>query len=487
MKVARAFLAFFIGVLLLSSPAFAAKIWSGRTGVWHSSLQPALDDAVALTEEQNPGYSYRCREVQPAFDRCLADRRGSDGVWRDAGIIGTIWKEGPTCGPGQVLSSDGTQCVNEPVDPNDKKCTELARTFNSRSNDNRSFSYSGAAPSSVVCQALDPGVTKEYWNTRDPENGVFWFEPFGSGFGCKVDVRADMSVTYGDPPRTSSVGPGWMRSGKGSACDLSREGTGTSEEDGDPDSDNTSGNGENDPCPRGYPGEINGESVCVPFAGNPDTTTSETTNTHSEGTNPDGTPNNSTTSSSTQCKGDSCTTTTSTTNSSGTTTSTTTTSRGDFCAKNPRSSLCGNNYDPSGEGRGDRDGLGGGTAGGGGGGGGGKVTCDSTNTCDDNDAGGGLPSKPGLWEAKYPQGLSGVWDQRKQQLTAAPLGQLAGQLLPGFNGGSPPSWTFDFDFGPLGNFGQHQLTPDSNIWGMLRAIVIVSALIFAFRLVFGGA
>lgn len=137
-----------------------------------------------------------------------------------------------------------------------------------------------------------------------------------------------------------------------------------------------------------------------------------------------------------------------------------------------------------------------GTGGGGGGTGGGSgsgdgegqgVTCTDVNTCDDSDTGASLPSRPQLYQPKYPDGLSGVWTTQMNQLKQTPLATLGSRLLPDIgDGGVNPSFTFDLDFGGVMNMGTHTLEIDPNIWAIIRAIVLVSALIYAYKMIFGG-
>lgn len=99
----------------------------------------------------------------------------------------------------------------------------------------------------------------------------------------------------------------------------------------------------------------------------------------------------------------------------------------------------------------------------------------------------GLPDLPdGLYEPKYPDGLQGVWDDKKEQLKGTALVQLVDSLMPKHQSGSCPSWTLDLDLGGQWGFGVHMLEPPCWIWSALRALVLVGALLLARRLVFGG-
>lgn len=94
--------------------------------------------------------------------------------------------------------------------------------------------------------------------------------------------------------------------------------------------------------------------------------------------------------------------------------------------------------------------------------------------------------RPELYEPKYKDGVKGVWDEKKGQLKDTKLANLAKKLMPTEKRGNCPSWTFDLNFGRGLGFGTHRLQPPCTIWPMLRAIVLVCALILARKLVFGG-
>lgn len=97
-----------------------------------------------------------------------------------------------------------------------------------------------------------------------------------------------------------------------------------------------------------------------------------------------------------------------------------------------------------------------------------------------------LPAVPSLYEPKYPDGLVGVWNSKKAQLDAAPLVAQVGDLMPDVGTvGTCPVWTMPLDFGFF-NAGVLDFSIPCWIWDFARVIVIVSALILARALVFGG-
>lgn len=97
-----------------------------------------------------------------------------------------------------------------------------------------------------------------------------------------------------------------------------------------------------------------------------------------------------------------------------------------------------------------------------------------------------LPPIPQLYEPKYPEGLVGVWNDKKSQLESAPLVALVDDLMPNVgSGGSCPVWTIPLDFGFF-NAGVLDFSVPCFIWDFAKVIIIVSALMLARSLVFGG-
>ncbi len=96
-----------------------------------------------------------------------------------------------------------------------------------------------------------------------------------------------------------------------------------------------------------------------------------------------------------------------------------------------------------------------------------------------------LPAVPDLYTQKYPDGLVGVWDSKKQQLTGSSLVGLLSSLMPSVSGGSCPVINLNLDVGVV-NFGQHDISPPCEVWTFGKWVIIISALLLARSLVFGG-
>lgn len=327
----------------------------------------------------------------------------------------------------------------------------------------------GTAPAQAGCPA--PGTVGDNiqeGGLSSPDLGTKQFcEPTSASntqaAGCLIEVKFDMAFGL---DRTADGAIIWGRNGSskytGATCTPGSGGVGPVSST--PNTGTTTAAPA--PCPKGYYyGQVNGVDKCI--APDPGVTVTKSTS----GTNTTTTSNPSTgtqttaITAETTCTGETCTTITSTTiitqapgggTSSSTTSSSTSEGKGDFCTKKPKDVACV------------------------GGGGDEGTAADSA-----------LPGQPSLYEKKYPDGLSGVWAEKKEQLTSSPLLALAGSLMPTIAPtGTCPSWMIDLSFGTVGpvvlDFGQHDFAPPCSIWPLAASIVIVSALLLARALIFGG-
>lgn len=98
-----------------------------------------------------------------------------------------------------------------------------------------------------------------------------------------------------------------------------------------------------------------------------------------------------------------------------------------------------------------------------------------------------LPPVPDLYTRKYPQGMEGIYDEYKDQLKNTSLVQLAKQLMPNIgDGGTCPTWPINLNFATWAPYGVHDVAPPCWIWDVAKAILILSALLLARALIFGG-
>lgn len=98
-----------------------------------------------------------------------------------------------------------------------------------------------------------------------------------------------------------------------------------------------------------------------------------------------------------------------------------------------------------------------------------------------------LPGQPKLYTRKFPNGLTGVWAAQRDLMTGTPLFNLAKGLMPTVAmSGSCPKMPINLTFSSWASFGTKDVAPPCQVWDWGKAIVIVSALLLARSLIFGG-
>ncbi|VTY21849.1 Uncharacterised protein [Xylophilus ampelinus] len=98
-----------------------------------------------------------------------------------------------------------------------------------------------------------------------------------------------------------------------------------------------------------------------------------------------------------------------------------------------------------------------------------------------------LGELPKLYERKYPDGIVGIWNDKRQQLNQTQLFQLPQQLMPtGIGGGSCPSFKIPLDFAAFGDYGEADVSPPCWVYDVIKVIVLIGAAILARALIFGG-
>lgn len=92
-----------------------------------------------------------------------------------------------------------------------------------------------------------------------------------------------------------------------------------------------------------------------------------------------------------------------------------------------------------------------------------------------------LPTIPKLYDPEFPDGLQGVWNDRKAQLLDTSLFQLIPSLMPNMGDGGCPTWSIPSIYG-----GNLNASIPCSVWYFIRLVIIISALLLARRLIFGG-
>lgn len=98
-----------------------------------------------------------------------------------------------------------------------------------------------------------------------------------------------------------------------------------------------------------------------------------------------------------------------------------------------------------------------------------------------------LPDLPKLYTRKYPDGMEGIYNEYKSRMTNSQFVDLASKLMPAVpSGGQCPSWPMNMNLSSWAAYGTHDVAPPCWIWDVAAAVLVVSALLLARALVFGG-
>ncbi|MEQ6471600.1 hypothetical protein [Comamonas sp. wu1-DMT] len=458
----------FLFVLSFCSTAFSAEQCEtpfSQIGGQYYYGEMAICNASGA--RYNPKWSATRAQISGSKIVCYGSSKQGDGSTVEAVMAYVDFSIAPcpVCPAGQYFDKAKGQCTQD-------KCSALAAFCAAAKGSQHSYAtYDGDAATSCY----------------QPPDDLFWHEPKfpGCSQGCMANAGPSTGVTD-STGKTLYKGMGTLTGGK---CSY-----GTPSEPSAPDAPPPAEKAEPiDKRCAGQTGTVNGDTVCIPAASATGVDWTGTTK-NSDGTSTEG-------KTTTTCSNGVCeSTTTKTTkdasgNVTGTTTSTDKVSQDQYCAKakNKDGMLCAAvNANPV-PGKDSQSGTGSGTGSGNGNGDGDGCTIKDCGS----DTGGG-PGKAGLpgtgagefgnlYEPKYPQGPVEVWKQSSAGIKNSGLGSLAMALMPKIgDGGSAPVWIVDFNFWPLGDMGTHDISPPLWLWAALMSITILTALVTARRLIFGG-
>jgi hypothetical protein len=96
-----------------------------------------------------------------------------------------------------------------------------------------------------------------------------------------------------------------------------------------------------------------------------------------------------------------------------------------------------------------------------------------------------LPAVPDLYTRKYPDGIAGVWTARKAEILGGPIFTFLASLVPSIGDGGCPSFSLGSG-SVLGIEVGGALNVPCGVWTFARLVMIISALLLARRLIFGG-
>lgn len=449
------------------------KLSSGST--LYSTVQAACESSAAIRDIdwfKPTSFSYDGPTGNPPVWSCTATN-ASGGFTRYA----SVYPSGTQCPANSAPSGSSCAC-NAGFEEKDGQCSS-GKTKEEKCG--ADFTYAGWGVG--FGKYSEPWAINGYVASGEQCDSFTDAQPGGTG--CKVYFTAT-GTTKNDNGTTTTTGtfrpvPG-AKAGEGVPCSPTYEGEGKDVVDEKPP----------EKC-NGYEGTVGGETKCIPNVQNNGVEWAKTEKVEKKS---DGTTTE--TKVEQKCEKDKCTTTTTVTTKDAAGNTTTTSSSE---TKQDVALFCKENRDKCKDGKpvadkGSGGGSGGGTGSGTGGNGNGNGSCTGSD-CPDNNAPGG-PGKVGMpgsgaaevgsfYEREYKQGPVQLWSEKTAQLKESGLGALASNLMPRVgDGGAEPTWIIDLDFGPLGNYGIRDISPPSWVWGVIRAITILSALIVARKLIFGG-
>ncbi len=96
-----------------------------------------------------------------------------------------------------------------------------------------------------------------------------------------------------------------------------------------------------------------------------------------------------------------------------------------------------------------------------------------------------MPTVPELYKQKYEDGLTGVWNDKKDEFMNSDFIQSIKSMAPdGLDSGSCPTWTLGFDMG-IANYGEQTLPFPCWLVPFLKAVVMLTAAFTARKIIWG--
>ncbi|GAA7764751.1 hypothetical protein RN01_02220 [Cupriavidus sp. SHE] len=117
----------------------------------------------------------------------------------------------------------------------------------------------------------------------------------------------------------------------------------------------------------------------------------------------------------------------------------------------------------------------------------GNTVNSSTSTTDKSDdafSDSAMPGVPKLYEQKYPEGVAGVWNTSKPDISNTAFYNGIRSMFPSFGGGQCPVWRMSFNFGGAGNFGSGDLTVPCWIFQALGLVILATAAFTSRKILF---
>ncbi len=111
----------------------------------------------------------------------------------------------------------------------------------------------------------------------------------------------------------------------------------------------------------------------------------------------------------------------------------------------------------------------------------GTTTSDKSNDAFQDSA---MPDVPSLYTQKYPNGIAGVWNTSKPDISNTDFYNGVKSMFPSFGAGQCPVWRMTFNLGKAGNFGSGDLTVPCWIFQALGLVILATAAFTARKILF---
>lgn len=96
-----------------------------------------------------------------------------------------------------------------------------------------------------------------------------------------------------------------------------------------------------------------------------------------------------------------------------------------------------------------------------------------------------MPEVPSFYTQKYPDGLSGVWDDAKADFEQSEFMNFLHSFVPSFSG-TCPTWSMSFSIGNMASLGSHDFANLCYVFDFIKVCMLLGAVFLSRALIFGG-
>ena len=96
-----------------------------------------------------------------------------------------------------------------------------------------------------------------------------------------------------------------------------------------------------------------------------------------------------------------------------------------------------------------------------------------------------MPEVPSFYTQKYPDGLSGVWDDAKADFEQSEFMDFLHSFVPSFSG-TCPTWSMSFSIGNMASLGSHDFANLCYVFDFIKVCMLLGAVFLSRSLIFGG-